>query len=154
MRGKQATQRKIAPDSTYGSVVVAKFIHHVMRGGKKSLAERLVYQTFDIIADRTKRKPMDVFDEAIRNVSPSVAVKSRRIGGSNYQIPVEVRGDRKVTLAMRWLLEAARAKHGKSMPERLADEIIAATQKQGDAWKKKEDVHRMAEANRAFAHFA
>lgn len=154
MRGKRVPKRQIAPDEKYQNVTVAKFINQVMRRGKKSLAERLVYETFDIIEKRTKKNALDVFDEALRNISPTLEVKSRRIGGSNYQIPIEVRGDRKIALAMRWILGAARAKSGKSMPERLADELIAATEKQGDAWKKKEDVLRMAEANRAFAHFA
>lgn len=154
MRGKQAPKREIAPDSKYHSVTITKFVNHLMYGGKKSVAESVVYKAFAIIEERTKKKPLDVFEQAIQTLSPSLEVKSRRIGGSNYQIPIEVRGDRKVALAMRWILGAARAKKGKSMPERLAEEIIAATEKQGDAWKKREDVHRMAEANRAFAHFA
>jgi small subunit ribosomal protein S7 len=154
MRGKKSTKREILPDTRYGNHTVAKFINAVMTRGKKTLAERVVYDAFDRIAERTKKDPLEVFDLAIRNISPTLEVKSRRIGGSNYQIPIEVSGDRKVALAFRWILGAARAKKGRDMAHRLADELVAATEKQGDAWKKKEDVHRMAEANRAFAHFA
>jgi len=125
-----------------------------MERGKKTVAQGIVYDMFEAISRQTKKDPLDVFDLAIRNVTPLLEVKSRRIGGANYQIPMEVRGDRKMYLAMNWIIGAAKAKKGKPMSERLAEEITAAAENQGDAIKKKEDVHRMAEANRAFAHFA
>jgi len=155
MRGKkQAPKRKLTPDPRYQSVVVAKFINNVMERGKKTVARKVVYSAFDLMAEKTKQDPRDIFDLAIKNVSPQVEVKGRRVGGANYQVPMEVRGDRRQALAMRWLIEAARAKKGRPMHQKLADELVAASQNEGDAIKKKLDVHRMAEANRAFAHFA
>ncbi len=154
MRGKQATKRVIAPDAVYGNVTVAKLINHVMKSGKKTVAERVVYDAFKLISEKTKQEPLDVFTDAMKNVSPSVEVRSRRVGGANYQIPTPVRGERREALAFRWMLTAARAKKGKPMAERLAAEFINAANGEGDAMKKRQDVQRMAEANRAFAHFA
>jgi len=154
MRGKQATKRKIKPDSKFDNLVLAKFINLIMQKGKKTIAQKIIYNAFDIIKEKTKKDPISIFDQAIKNVSPILEVKSRRIGGANYQIPVEVRGDRRLTLAMRWIIGAARTRKGKPMQEKIAQELMDASQRQGEAIKKKEDVHRMAEANRAFAHFA
>lgn len=154
MRGKRAPKRKILPDPKYKSVHIAKFINYIMRKGKKSLAQNIVYQTFDILKERTKQDPIEIFEQAVKNVSPALEVRSRRIGGANYQIPVPVRGDRKLALAYRWIIEAARSKKGKPMQEKLAAELLAAYNNEGAAIKKKQDMHRMAEANRAFAHFA
>lgn len=154
MRGKQAPKRKIEPDWKFQSPVIAKLINQVMQRGKKTVAEKIVYGALDVISEKTKKDPLEVFDKALKNVSPTVEVKSRRIGGANYQIPIEVVGNRKLALAFRWLIEAAKNKKGKSMKEKLAQELINASSNEGDAIKKKEDVHRMAEANRAFAHFA
>lgn len=155
MRGKkQAPRRVIAPDPRYQSVPVAKFINKIMERGKKTVAQKIVYQAFDVIAEKTKQDPRDVFDLAMKNVAPQVEVKGRRVGGANYQVPMEVRGDRRIALSIRWLIEAARSKKGRPMHLKLADELIAASKNEGDAIKKKLDVHRMAEANRAFAHFA
>ncbi|MFA6588046.1 MAG: 30S ribosomal protein S7 [Patescibacteria group bacterium] len=154
MHGKQAKKRIIKPDTKYKSVAIAKFINYVMERGKKSVAQKIVYSALDLVAEKTGKKPLDAFELAIRNVSPVVEVKSRRVGGANYQVPIEVRGERKMALAYRWLLEAARNKKGKPMHEKLATEIIGSINNEGDAIKKKQDVHRMAEANRAFAHFA
>jgi small subunit ribosomal protein S7 len=135
-------------------VIIGKFINHVMERGKKTVAQGVVYDMLEIVSEKTKQDPLEIFDSAIRNVSPAVEVKSRRIGGANYQIPIEVRGDRRLMLAMRWIINAARGQKGRKMSQKLADEIIAAANSQGEAIKKKEDVQRMAEANRAFAHFA
>ena len=154
MRGKQAPRRSILPDPKYGSVVVAKLINNVMERGKKSTSQKIVYQAFDKMEAKTKKPAMEVFDEAMKNVSPLLEVKSRRVGGANYQIPLQVRADRRLQLAFRWIITAARAKKGKPMAEKLAAEIMAAAENTGDAVKKKQDVQRMAEANRAFAHFA
>lgn len=155
MRGKkQAPRRTIAPDPRYQSVQVAKFINKIMERGKKTVAQKIVYQAFDLMAEKTKQDPRDVFDLAIKNVSPQVEVKGRRVGGANYQVPIEVRGDRRLALAIRWIIDGARSKKGRPMHQKLADELVAASKNEGDAIKKKMDVHRMAEANRAFAHFA
>lgn len=154
MRGKSAPKRKIAPDPVYNSTAITKFINYIMLNGKKSVAQSAVYGAFKYIEDKTGEKGLDVFDKAMRNVSPVVEVKARRIGGANYQVPVEVKGDRRFNLASRWLITAARSRKGKPMRERLALELMDAAASQGDAVKKKQDVHRMAEANRAFAHFA
>jgi small subunit ribosomal protein S7 len=134
-------------------MVLAKFINCLMVAGKKSVAQKVVYGAFDILA-KQKKDPMQIFDEAIKNISPMVEVKSKRIGGANYQVPREVRGERKLTLATRWLIDAARSKKGKPMSEKLAEELLAASKNEGTAIKKKIDMHRMAEANKAFAHFA
>ena len=154
MRGKKAPKRQLEPDPKFGNVPIAKFINYIMQDGKKSLAQRIVYQALDIMSEETKLDALDVFDKAIKNVMPSLEVKSKRVGGANYQVPMPVRGDRRYTLAYRWIINASRAKKGKPIAERLAQELIAASNSEGDAFKKKQDVQRMAEANRAFAHFA
>ncbi len=154
MRGKSAPKRDITPDSKYGSVLVAKLVNYVMKDGKKSTATRVVYDAFEIIAAETKENPIDVFDNAMKNVVPTVEVKSKRVGGANYQVPMPVRGDRRFALAYRWMLLAARGKKGKPMAEKLAEEIMLAAKGEGDSVKKKLDVQRMADANRAFAHLA
>ncbi|MFC1662787.1 30S ribosomal protein S7 [Patescibacteria group bacterium] len=154
MRGKSAQKRIPVADPKYNSLLIQKFINQVMRRGKKSLAQRIVYDALDKAAANNKNNPVEIFEEAIKNVTPILEVKSRRIGGANYQVPVEVRGERKTTLALRWLIGAARNKKGGSMSQKLANEIMAAKKKEGEAMKKREDVHRMAESNRAFAHFA
>lgn len=147
-------KREIPPDPKYNSVLVAKFINHVMRKGKKLKAMKIVYKAFDLIEKETKSDPLKVFEQAISNAMPSLEVRSQRIGGAVYQIPFEVKKERGITLAMRWLIEAAREKQGKSMEEFLAREIMDAYKNTGEAIKKRDELHRMAEANRAFAHFA
>lgn len=154
MRGKKAPKRKILPDPKYKSINIAKFVNYIMQKGKKSVAQNIVYGAFDILREKTKQDPLDIFNQAIKNASPVLEVKSRRIGGANYQIPFQVRGDRKLALAYRWIIEVARNKKGAPMEKKLAAEILAAYNNEGDAIKKKQDMHRMAEANRAFAHFA
>ena len=154
MRRKKKEDRNILPDRQYGSVLLGKFINNVMKEGKKSTAERVVYDAFSQIEKITKKPPLEVFELAVKNVSPNLEVKSRRIGGASYQVPREVRGDRKVTLAFRWILSSARSHKGSSMAKRLTNEIIAASKNEGTAIKKRTDTHRMAEANRAFAHFS
>ncbi len=147
-------QRNLTPDIKYGNVMVTKLINKVMKSGKKRLAETLVYGAFEIVETKAKQPALEVFDAAIKNVSPQVQVKAKRIGGATYQVPIEVRGDRKIHLAMTWILEAARKKSGKSFDQKLATEILDAFNNTGDAVKKREDTHKMAEANKAFAHFA
>lgn len=147
-------KRYLKPDPKFGNLMVAKFINHVMRRGKKSTAQRVVYEALQIVSAKTKDDALAVFDMALRNVAPVLEVKAKRIGGANYQIAQEVRGDRKQTLSMRWIHTAAQARPGKSMAEKLAGELVDAAKKQGGAMKKREDVHKMAEANRAFSHFA
>lgn len=154
MRGKQAPKRKIAPDPKYHNALVAKFINTIMRRGKKATAQKVVYRAFERVQEKTKNDPVTAFDTAIKNIAPVVEVKSRRIGGSNYQVPIPVRVERRQALAFRWIIGAAKSGKGRPMHEKLADEIIAAAKNEGAAVKKREDVHRMAEANRAFAHFA
>ncbi|MAF80799.1 30S ribosomal protein S7 [bacterium] len=144
----------LRPDPKFGNLQLSKFINFMMRDGKKSVAQAIVYGAMERISEETKNDPLVVFDTAMRNVSPALEVKGRRVGGSNYQIAIEVRGDRKETLAMRWLRDAARSRSGHTMPEKLASEIMDAANKEGGAMKKRADVHRMAEANRAFSHFA
>ncbi|MGQ9531579.1 MAG: 30S ribosomal protein S7 [Desulfotomaculales bacterium] len=146
-------RRQVPPDPIYRSEVVAKLINKVMLKGKKSLAERICYTAFDIIRAKTKREPLEVLEQALKNVMPVLEVKARRVGGANYQVPVEVRPERRQTLGIRWLVHYARERTGKSMAERLAAEIMDAAAGTGGAVKKKEDTHRMAEANRAFAHY-
>ena len=152
-RRRVAAKREILPDPKFGNVTLAKFMNHVMVGGKKSLAERIVYGALDLIEERMKRDPVGVFEEALANVAPMVEVKSRRVGGATYQVPVEVRSSRQQALAMRWLVDYSRKRGEKSMPQRLAGELIDACQGRGAAVKKREDVHRMAEANKAFSHY-
>lgn len=154
MRGKSASARIVAPDSKFGNVQVAKFINYIMKSGKKTVAQNVVYTAFEIISEKTKSDPVEVFENAIKNTSPSLEVKSKRVGGANYQIPMPVRGERRLALSFRWLIEAARSKKGRPMAQKLADELAAAAKGEGDAVKKKADVQRMAEANKAFAHFA
>ncbi len=154
MRGKQAKRRIIKPDIKYSSVTVQKLINYIMNSGKKSTAQRIVYGALDIAAKKSKQKHLDVLKKAIDNVGPTLEVKSRRIGGANYQIPFEVNSERKLVLSLRWIVDAARSQKGKSMEELLAREILNAYKGEGTAIKKKDDTQRMAEANRAFAHFA
>ena len=153
MRRKKKVKRPLVPDPKYNNLLVAKFINYVMKDGKKSLAQRIVYGAFEIIEKKLKKDALEIFDQAVKNVSPLLEVRSRRIGGAHYQIPREVRGERKIALAFRWILKAARARKGKPMTERLAAELIDAYNNTGAAIKKKEDTHKMAEANKAFAHF-
>src|SRR6266516_1087016 len=141
------------PDPRYNSIVVQQFINKVMQRGKKSIAERIVYQALELAAERLKKTPMEVFDLAIRNAGPAIEVKPKRVGGATYQVPVEVKSDRRQALAMRWLLTAARGRSGKPMYERLAAELMDAYNNTGTTIKRKEDVQRMAEANRAFSHY-
>ena len=153
MRRKRNYKRDILPDPKFQNVVVAKFINRLMTRGKKSVAQRVFYDAFEILAAQQK-DPLKIFDDAIKNISPALEVKSKRIGGANYQVPREVRGERKLTLAFRLVIEGARAKKGKPMAQRLAEEFLAASKNEGAAVKKKQDMHRMAEANKAFAHFS
>ncbi|MFH0831137.1 MAG: 30S ribosomal protein S7 [Parcubacteria group bacterium] len=154
MRRNRAPKRPVTPDPRYNNELVSRFINSLMERGKKGAARSIVYDAFDVIKERIKKDPVEVFDGAIQNVSPNVELKARRIGGANYQVPIEVRGERKITLAFRWITEAAYSRKGMPMHLRLANELIEASQKQGIAIKKREDTHRMAEANKAFAHFA
>lgn len=151
---KKKTKRNIDSDSVYKNVTVAKFINQVMRRGKKNVARKIVYDAFDIIGEKTKRDPLEIFEQALQSAAPLLEVRPKRIGGATYQVPIEVKGDRRITLAMRWIIQAAKTKKGKPMKEKLAEELIAASNNTGAAVKKKNDTHRMAEANRAFAHFA
>ena len=141
------------PDPTYGNVAVEKFINYVMQQGKKATARKIVYGAFEEIKNKSKKDPLEVFDTALQNAAPVLEVKPKRVGGATYQVPREVKGDRKITLAIRWIIEAARAKKGKPMQEKLVQEIMDAAGNTGAAVRKKENAHRMAEANRAFAHF-
>ncbi|MCX6719806.1 MAG: 30S ribosomal protein S7 [Candidatus Staskawiczbacteria bacterium] len=147
-------KHKIAPDRLYNDLEVAKFVNKVMQDGRKSTAQKIVYSAFEIIKTQTKKEPLEVFKTAIENASPIIEVKPKRVGGATYQVPMEVRGERRLALAFRWIIDGARAKKGKPMAEKLAAELIDATNNQGNALKKKNDMHRMAEANKAFAHFA
>jgi small subunit ribosomal protein S7 len=141
------------PDPVYNDVVVAKLINDLMVGGKKSIAERITYGAFELIDARAKEDPVKVFKKAIENVQPMIEVKSRRVGGSTYQVPVEVRNERRLALALRWIIQYSRSRQGKTMMDRLANELMDAAQNRGSAVKKREDVHKMAEANKAFAHY-
>ena len=155
-RRSQAPRRQVLPDPKYGSEMLAKFINMVMRSGKKSVAERIVYGALDRIAERTgkdEQRALELLGQALDNIKPSVEVKSRRVGGATYQVPVEVRATRRETLAMRWAIEAARGRSEKTMALRLAHELMDAAENRGAAVKKREDTHRMAEANKAFAHY-
>ena len=154
MRRKTKFKKYIIPDERYNNPLVSKLINYVMREGKKSVAQKVVYTSFDIIKEKTKANPIEIFDRAMKNITPSIEVKSRRVGGANYQVPQPVRSERKVQLAFRWLLLSAKSKKGKPMAEKLAEEFMAAAKNEGNAIKKKLDTHRMAEANRAFAHFS
>jgi small subunit ribosomal protein S7 len=152
-RRREVPKREVLPDPKFGSTDVTKFVNVLMKQGKKSVAERIIYGAFDQIAQKSGKDPLEVFTTALSNVRPSVEVKSRRVGGANYQVPVEVRPVRRTALAMRWLTEAARKRGEKSMGIRLAGELMDAAEGRGSAIKKREEVHRMAEANKAFAHY-
>ena len=152
-RRRRAEKRKVDPDPKYQSLMLARFINKTMKNGKKSTAQRIVYEALDIIENTEKKGGMDVFEQAIRNTSPLLEVKPRRVGGATYQVPREVRSDRSLTMAMRWILTASRAKTGRPMANKLAEELMDAAKGQGAAAKRREDLHRMAEANRAFVHY-
>ena len=152
-RRRQAEKREILPDPKFGDIVVTKFMNSVMRDGKKSVAESIVYDAFEQIESKAKADPLGVFHQALDNVMPSVEVRSRRVGGATYQVPVEVRSERKQALAIRWLIAAARNRNERTMTDRLSGELLDAFNNRGTAVKKREDTHRMAEANRAFAHY-
>ena len=153
-RRKRVYPKRWREDPRYHSILVGRFIGHLMQDGKLTVAQKIVYEAFDIIYERTKKGGLNVFEQAIKNVSPLLELKSRRVGGANYQVPVPVSGERRQTLAMRWIIEACRKRKGKPMAEKLASELLDASEKTGAAMKKREDTHRMAEANKAFAHFA
>jgi small subunit ribosomal protein S7 len=152
-RRRVVAKREVLPDPKFGNVTLAKFMNMVMVSGKKSVAERIVYGALDMVQEKTGNNPLEVFDEALEKIAPLVEVKSRRVGGATYQVPVEVRASRRQALAMRWLVEYSRGRGEKSMAQRLAGELMDASQGKGAAVKKREDVHRMAEANKAFSHY-
>lgn len=154
MRKKRVYKKFHQPDAIHGRVELGRFINYIMQDGKKSVAERVVYNALEKVKEITKEDPMEVFDRALENASPILEVASKRVGGANYQVPREVRPERRFMLAVRWIVNAARAKKGRAMAEKLAEEIVAAANNEGAAIKRKQDMHRMAEANRAFAHFA
>jgi small subunit ribosomal protein S7 len=153
MRRRRAPKRVILPDPKFNSILVGKFINGLMKGGKKPVAETIFYSAMDIVAKKTSEDPLTVFEKAVKNVMPVLEVRSRRVGGATYQVPVEVREERRQALAIRWLINYARLRSERTMPERLANELVAAYNNEGSAIKKREDTHRMAEANKAFAHF-
>jgi small subunit ribosomal protein S7 len=152
-RRREVKKREILPDPKYREVLVAKFINALMRKGQKNLAERIFYNSLEIVRDKTKDEPLKVFKQAMENVKPVLEVKSRRVGGATYQVPVEVRPNRRTSLAIRWIIQYAKGRPEKSMPEQLAAELLDAANNRGASIKKKEDTHRMAEANKAFAHY-
>ncbi len=154
MRRKIKNKYPLKPESTYESLKVAKLINYIMDSGKKNAARKIVYDCFDLLKEKTKSEPLEVFELALKNTTPAMEVRSRRVGGANYQVPREVRPERQRALSMKWIVEAARGKKGKPMHEKLAEEIIAASKNEGEAVKKRENTHKMAEANKAFAHFA
>ena len=153
MRKKRAERRRIIPDPKFNDITVARFINNLMQDGKKSTARLILYNALDLVGERTGQEPLEIFRRALGNVSPAVEVRSRRVGGSTYQVPMEVRPDRRTALGIRWLIRYASDRRDKSMMEKLASELIAASNGEGSAVKKREDVHRMADANKAFAHF-
>ena len=153
MRKRRAVKREVLPDQIDNSKLVTKLINSLMLDGKKGVAQKILYQAFDMIKEKTSQDPMEVFAKAMENIKPALEVKSRRVGGANYQVPIEVRGDRSQALALRWLTQYARLRGGHSMAENLANDIIDASNGVGAAVKKREDTHRMAEANKAFAHY-
>ena len=152
-RKNRAPRRIFYPESKYQSLVLSKFINFVMYGGKKTAAEKIIYTALDQIKNKTKEDPIKIFNDAINNIRPNLEVRSRRVGGATYQVPVEVKTKRSQTLALRWLLEATRKRKNKTMSEKLFNELMDASQRKGNAFKKREDTHRMAESNKAFAHF-
>ena len=154
MRRPVKNRNIVGPDIKYSSTKVEKFINYIMKWGQKSTARRVVYSAFDEIKEKTKQEPLEVFETALRNVGPQMEVRSRRVGGANYQVPREVRPERKMALSYRWIIDAARSRKGAPMHKRLAEELIAASKNEGPAVKKREDTHKMAESNKAFAHFA
>ena len=153
MRKKRAVKRDVLPDPIYNSKIVTKLINQIMIDGKRGIAQNIIYDAFEMIKNKTNEDPMVVFEKAMKNIRPALEVKSRRVGGSNYQVPVEVKPERAQALAFRWLAQYARLRSGKSMAEKLANEIVDASNSTGGAVKKREDTHRMAEANKAFAHY-
>ena len=153
MRKRRAVKRDVLPDPIYNSKVVTKLINSLMKDGKKGIAQTILYDAFDLVKEKTNQEPMDVFEKALANIKPALEVKSRRVGGANYQVPIEVKANRSQALAMRWLVNYARLRGGHSMAENLANEIIDASNGVGAAVKKREDTHKMAEANKAFAHY-
>ncbi len=153
MRKRRAEKRRVFPDPKYGDVIVSKFINYIMIQGKKNTARRCVYDAFEIIADKTKKEPLEVFKQALSNVAPYTEVRSRRVGGATYQVPVDVREERRIALAIRWIKTYSSSRRDKSLSQKLAAELMAASKGEGGSVKKREDVHRMAEANKAFAHF-
>lgn len=153
-RRKKVYTRHFSPDSKYNNALVGRFINYIMKDGKKTVASRVVYKSFDMIQDKTKQNPVEVFEAAINKVAPILEIKSKRVGGATYQVPMEVRGDRRMLLAFHWTIAAAKARKGRPMAEKLAAEIIDITNGTGSAIKKRDDVQKMAESNRAFAHFA
>ncbi len=152
-RRHSAEKREINPDPKFGDLIVSKFMNNVMEDGKKSVAESIVYGAFDLIESKTRQDPLAIFHQALENVAPQIEVRSRRVGGATYQVPVEVRTERRQALAIRWLLSATRGRNEKTMTERLSAELLDASNNRGNAVKKREDTHRMAEANRAFSHY-
>ncbi len=152
-RRHRAEKREVIPDPKFGDLVVSKFMNSLMKDGKKSTAERIVYGSFDLVQERVKQDPVGVFHQALENIRPSVEVRSRRVGGATYQVPVEVRSERQQALAIRWLIESSRKRGENTMVERLSGELLDAMNGRGQAVKKREDTHRMAEANRAFSHY-
>ena len=152
-RRARALKREIRPDSKYGSYILAKFINKIMLDGKKATAERIMYDALNIVEEQMKKEPMEVFEQALKNVTPLLQVRARRVGGATYQVPVEVKPERGQIMAIRWLVDFARARTGRTMAEKLAAELINAAQGEGAAVKKRQDTHKMAEANRAFAHY-
>ncbi len=153
MRKRRAVKRDVLADPIYNSKLVTKLVNSIMKDGKKGVAQTILYESFDIIKEKTSQEPLEVFEKAMENIKPSLEVKSRRVGGANYQVPIEVKPERSTALALRWLTQYARLRGGKSMAEKLANEIIDASNGVGAAVKKREDTHKMAEANKAFAHY-
>ena len=151
---KKIKRKELYPDQVYNNMLVAKLINLLMRKGKKTIAKKIVYQALERLGEKTKQEPVEVFEKAIDNAGPLLEIKPKRVGGATYQVPREVKGDRRTTLALRWIIGAAKGKKGKPMNEKLSEEIMLAYKNEGSAIKKKEDTHRMAEANRAFAHFS
>ena len=153
MRRSQAERRTLTPDPRFRSLLVTAFINRIMRDGKKNLAENIVYSAFDSVEEESGRRGIDIFEQAVRNITPVIEVKPRRVGGATYQVPVDIRSERRQALALRWLVDAARSRGGRSMAEKLAAELMDASNNGGAAVRRKEDTHRMAEANRAFVHY-
>ncbi len=154
MRRKLKVKRELKPDYQYDSVKVEKLINYVMERGKKNAARKVVYEAFDVVKEKTKTEPLEIYEEALKNIGPLMEIRSKRVGGANYQVPHEGRPERRMALSLRWLIEAAKSRKGMPMGKRLAEELVLASKNEGEAVRKRENVHKMAEANRAFAHFA